>query len=301
MNKVRVLSIDGGGQIIPTLLLDKIETITDKKTHELFDFVVATGTGVLAAWVFQSDELAKDASDRCGTALKIYEEIFTAKEQLGANVDKKFGGKKLSIAKSPLVTICYDCETFDTVALRSDESRFEYDVSSIIKASLAGPQSLEPVEICEKYRTRYLISGAILNNNPILHALQEISHRQPEFGQADAIVVSLGSGLTTTNWAEAKEEEERTSFSLVSLAARASATWVEREAAEMVRLMDRTRPSSHDIYRLNIEVNLPLNDFWTDKERYVNAYLSAAQTLIEKQGKTLKRICDELTTRGDRR
>ena len=68
-SKLRILCVDGGGirGLVPVIILQRIEAVTGRKVHELFDIICGTSTGGLVALGAGCSKVLKQTSPRLDT------------------------------------------------------------------------------------------------------------------------------------------------------------------------------------------------------------------------------------------
>mgnify|MGYP000901326669 CR=1 FL=1 len=227
MGKRRILSIDGGGirGIIPAMILAKIEEMTSKPVHKLFDLIAGTSTGSIIALALNmpSSENKDLAAYTAGQLVNLYTEkgskifstnIFHKIATLDGITDERykssgiesvlkeaFGETMLSEALTPVLIPAYEIGLRTPFFFKSrhaknpDKKNYDFKMWQVARASSAAPTYFEPFKIdLEGAEADYyaFIDGGVYANNPAMCAFAEA---KVMFGNDDDILmVSLGTG-----------------------------------------------------------------------------------------------------------
>lgn len=226
MAAFRVLTIDGGGVrgLIPAIWLAHLETLTGKKTFELFDLIVGTSGGSIvgAAAALGNDvalstrlydeygqDIFPDAKTTYGP-LGIWGPLLKTwgglvgpayeEAELGSALQKVFGtGTLMSQCKVRFVAPAYDTASRAVQLLKSFEGAYaDSPIWEVCKASSSAPTYFPAHEMPCDGLVRPLIDGGVFANNPSMLGVGEalsLSHADGSKVQVEDLrVVSLGAG-----------------------------------------------------------------------------------------------------------
>lgn len=211
MNKIRILSIDGGGirGILPAIILAQIEkhirNLTgrpDAKLGEYVDFIAGTSTGgIIASALLIPDHKYYQkplyaAADLLGfyekdgpnifkrTLLHKVKSLGGLREQKYSNkplkqaLFKQFGAHKLSTLVKPCLIPAYDIAQRKARFFGSHKALNnwgeDFDVSDVALATASAPTYFEPALISSLSGFKHaLIDGGVFANNPAMCAYAE--------------------------------------------------------------------------------------------------------------------------------
>lgn len=220
---VKVLSIDGGGirGVIPTMVLDKIESMTGKPVSELFDLIAGTSTGGIIAMAmsvpgedgprWSAHEYLRVFPETAATifphsmrhlvraAEGLLAEKYSASgvEQVARDL---FGDRMLSAALTDVMISGYSLEERRPVFFKSAKAKsnteFDLPMRVVARASTAAPTYFTPAKIEIGDQDDYLavVDGGVFANNPAMCAYVEARRMYPD---AEISVLSLGTGEMT--------------------------------------------------------------------------------------------------------
>ncbi len=236
MAAFNILAIDGGGirGIVPIRILQKIEELSGKKIHELFDMMAGTSTGGLIVSCitlkdhpdsttpkYTLEDLAKiyttDGSTifpirtGLGKIIRNVETLFEPEFSPGG-LDKILGeyiqGQRIKDAYRPLLVSTYDLYNNAPVFFKSSEAASDETANALIhdvcRATSAAPTYFPAYTFNYKGQRLTGIDGGVYVNNPTMAAIAEIRR----YGNAgyykkkdgspvemkDISVLSLGTG-----------------------------------------------------------------------------------------------------------
>lgn len=213
----RILCIDGGGirGIIPARILSEIEKETGKDVSSMFDLVVGTSTGAIAAALLTADNGVGEPLFTAGSVTAIYrhrgsdifKRNFVDKLKSGFGLlDQKYPTKPLEdllkqcLGNSTLgrrltktMVTAYDIENREAILLKSwrDEHK-DLRMVDCVLASSAAPTYFEPKKLTIGETTSYFVDGGVFANNPVLCAIAEAKVLWPKEKQFS--VLSIGTG-----------------------------------------------------------------------------------------------------------
>lgn len=207
-----VLAVDGGGifGLIPSILLNNISEKTYKMIPDMFDLFVGVSTGGLVCSILNlpSENPTRKYKYHTQDLIRFYkgeraEKIFTPKFFKFPLSSVKYPSKNID---SVLKDVCGDLSiqklvkstmflTYDTVKrqsmfLKSYDKNSNFKIWEACRATSSAPTFFEPFNK-EPY---CLIDGAMVGNNPSIHAYIEAKKMFPE---DEIIVVSIGTGSKT--------------------------------------------------------------------------------------------------------
>ena len=231
-----ILSIDGGGLrgIVPVRILQKVEEITGKKVHEIFDMVSGTSTGGLLAscLTIRDDKYPGQPKFPLDKIADIYidhgKEIFPIKSGIGKYISEvtnlfaaayspkgleeiltKYAGNKMLIdSLLPILVSTYDLNTNEAVFFKTskayEDPKSNARIHDICRATSAAPTYLPSYSFEYEGKTLTGIDGGVYVNNPAMAAIAEISkYGKGNFykmkdgtkpGFDDIRVLSIGTG-----------------------------------------------------------------------------------------------------------
>jgi len=225
--KIKILSIDGGGLrgIIPLIILDKIEKMTGKKIHELFDVIIGTSTGGIIATGLTA---TKDGINPClsindminlyttngekifpssnniftksyRSVKTLFRPIFSNKE-LYNHLDKYFGDLTLKDTLKPIILTSYDIKHNEVLMFKSRKANlptYNAKLKDICMATSASPKYLPSYKINFGGSDRVCIDGGTYINNPSMAGIVDVLNNKYSFDVKveDIELLSLGTGL----------------------------------------------------------------------------------------------------------
>lgn len=239
MATFNILAIDGGGirGIVPIRILQKIEELSGKKVHELFDMMAGTSTGGLIVSCltlkehpdstqpkYTLEDLAKiyttDGSTifpiRTGIG-KMIRSFFTlfrpefSPNGLDKVLRKYVQEQKVKDSYRPIIVSTYDLYSNMPVFFKTAEATYNEDANALIhnvcRATSAAPTFLPAYTFRYKGKQLTGIDGGVYVNNPTMAAIAEIKR----YGHAgfyktkdgapvdlnEVSVLSLGTGSYT--------------------------------------------------------------------------------------------------------
>ena len=206
-NKIRILSLDGGGirGIISCVILKYIEEQLQAqddptaKTGDYFDLIAGTSTGGLITALLLFPDENKKAKFSVNEALDLYakkgESIFHVsffqhllnpfgllKEKISdKNIEQQlemvFGNLELKDFIKPCLITSYDITARKAKLFTSHNAQEpinNFYVKDVCRATSAAPTYFEPAQIKSLYEQQYtLIDGGVYANNPTLCAYAE--------------------------------------------------------------------------------------------------------------------------------
>jgi patatin-like phospholipase/acyl hydrolase len=225
--KFRILSLDGGGLrgVAQLLVLKRIEIITGKKIHELFDLIVGTSTGGIIACGLTAKENGRNAltidklielyttnadiifpkqDNKLKQWYRSLKGIFNNKfneDGLNNQLEKYFNDIRLSETLKPLIVTSYDINQNEIIMFKSRLSNligFDAKMKDVCRATSAAPTYLPPYKMNYMNVDRLLIDGGVYINNPAMAAISDaLRHRynEEEIKLEDIQVMSIGSGM----------------------------------------------------------------------------------------------------------
>lgn len=323
MNKVKILSIDGGGirGIIPAMVLAKIEEITKKPVCQLFDFVAGTSTGgILALTLTKPSSSNKDmpeysAHDLVNMYVENGKKIFSSNmlhsiTSLNGLCDEKYdsdgiesvlkdylGTSKLSECLTNVLIPSYELGLRRPLFFKSwyvkNQTRKHYDfyMWQVARATSAAPTYFEPfkIEINDEGIEYYsLIDGGVFANNPAMCAFADAKVLYKDTD--DIMMVSLGTGELT----KSIPHNEAKDWGLAKWAKPILDTIFDGES-DSVDYQLRHLLKKDNYYR--IQTSLLDNDAMDDaSDNNIHELLLLGQGLIEEWQKNgnLERLCYKL-------
>jgi patatin-like phospholipase/acyl hydrolase len=239
MAAFNILAIDGGGirGIVPIRILQKIEELSGKKVHELFDMMAGTSTGGLIVSCLTLKETP--GSTRPKYTLEDLANIYTTdgstifpiasglskwirsldtlfRPEFSPNglekvLRKYVQQQRIKDAYRPIIVPTYDLHSNQPVFFKSAEANYNEEANALIhdicRATSAAPTFLPAYSFKYKGQPLTGIDGGVYVNNPTMAALAEIRR----YGHAgyykksdgspvsmkDVSVLSLGTGSYT--------------------------------------------------------------------------------------------------------
>ncbi len=224
---MKILSIDGGGirGLIPAMILEKIEEITQEPITNLFDLIAGTSTGGIIALGLTVDNGRKQPKYTASDLVKLYrdkgDQIFSRStlhkiKSLGNLRDEKypnekftnllteyFGNARLKDSLSDVLITSYETERripwiFKSMHAKNPEKTdYDFNIVDVALATSAAPTYFEPHKIQYK-ENDYLsfIDGGIYANNPAMCAYTEAKSYFKKTDE-EIKIVSLGTGHLT--------------------------------------------------------------------------------------------------------
>jgi len=219
----RLLAIDGGGirGLIPATVLQELERVAGRPTHELFDLVVGTSTGSVLSLGLQvpgpdggprysAEELRTLYLDegpnifsrslayrvRSGNGVTNAKYPATGIEEV---LERYFGETRLSEALGDVLVTAYETELREPFLLRSRRARTDdeadFAMRDAARASTAAPTFFSPALVTGADGSPWsLIDGGVYANNP---AMVGIVEAMAAYGSSDVLSLSLGTGDLT--------------------------------------------------------------------------------------------------------
>lgn len=225
--KFRILSLDGGGLrgIAQLLVLKRIEIITGKKIHELFDLIVGTSTGGIIACGLTAEENGRNAltidklielyttnadvifpkqDNKFKQLYRSIKGIFNNKfneDGLENQLEKYFKDIRLSETLKPVIITSYDINQNEIIMFKSRLANligFDAKLKDVCRATSAAPTYLPPYKMNYMNVDRLLIDGGVYINNPAMAGISDsLRHKyeDEEIKMEDIQVMSIGSGM----------------------------------------------------------------------------------------------------------
>lgn len=328
-----LLSLDGGGirGLISARILARIEELSGRPVHQLFDLIAGTSTGgILAAGLARPGDGKADpvpAKELAELYAKRGREIFSRSfwkgvTSLGGNSDEKYdaaplenilqemlGSSELVDTTVDLVVTSYDIERrrpylFKTRKARTRPLGRNHLLRHMARATSAAPTYFETFLLDESQwegerKRRALIDGGVFANNPAMIALSEALHSGTEM--KDIVLCSVGTGMHDRKipYEEAKDWGPlgwaRPAMSAMMDGMSDSAHY----HAQLLLPCPRQR-SKQRYFRFDVNLgDEALDDLDAAHGANVSALLRKADEIIEGQGKELGRLVGILTTRAD--
>ncbi len=221
-DKVRVLSLDGGGikSLITLKVLAYIEQKTGKKTGELFDYIAGTSSGgmltlylsmpsekdpnvprysaneIIEIFQYDSRQIFKEK-----TTAKFFSkpavQLFNTPYQLKTMTDmgeNRFKKYQMKDAVADIFVLTFDTETNMPVPFTSYDSNYnDAKMSMVAAATSVAPFYFSPITYYDKaiQKKRTLIDGGLVAKNPSVFAYEEAKKRNKD---KDVLLISLGAG-----------------------------------------------------------------------------------------------------------
>ena len=225
--KFRILSLDGGGLrgVAQLLILKRIEIVTGKKIHELFDLIVGTSTGGIIAcgllakehgrnaltidklielYTTNADTIFPKQDNKLKQWYRSIKGIFNNKfneDGLNNQLERYFNDIKLSETLKPVIITSYDINQNEIIMFKSRLSNlmgFDAKLKDVCRATSAAPTYLPPYKMSYMNVDRLLIDGGVYINNPAMAAISDsLRHKygEEEIKLEDIQVMSIGSGM----------------------------------------------------------------------------------------------------------
>lgn len=221
---IKVLSIDGGGirGIIPAMLLNEIERLTQKPIAEIFDMIAGTSTGGILALALSMPGDDGRPKYSAKQLIGLYEiegkTIFSNPSSLWQRIpairnlteekyneagiesvlDKYFGEAMLRDALTDVIATSYEIERRIPFFFRSSRARqldeYNFPMKLVARATSAAPTFFKPLKLQTQGLQEYyvLVDGSVFANNPAMCAFVEAKNAFPD--AEDFMMVSLGTG-----------------------------------------------------------------------------------------------------------
>lgn len=193
---MNILSIDGGGikGIIPSALLNAIETKSGKRIAEVFDLIIGTSTGGIIAcgltlpgsngvpryksydlqqfYIEKGRDIFTESTIR---KIKTVKYLFGPKYD-DANIEsvlkELLGDVKISETLKPIVVPSYDLSSATPVFFKTSsaisDSTLDFYLYEISRATSSAPSYFKPHLMTIKNKAASLIDGGIFANNPAM-------------------------------------------------------------------------------------------------------------------------------------
>lgn len=316
----KVLSIDGGGirGVIPGVLLRHLETRTGRPISELFDLIVGTSTGgILAAGLAAPDGAGKPKFS-AAAMLDLYvtrgHEIFQRSfwrgvTSLAGITDERYPhgplemilrdylqDSRLSDCIVPVLMTAYDIERREPYFFKSRRAREFEDrnhlLRDVARATSAAPTYFEPAAVRSRAANptrRVLVDGGVFANNPAMCAFAEACSMG--IAPSDILIVSLGTGVATRKipYEDAKDWGAigwvQPIISVMMDGVADSADYQLRQL-----LPDERRPEAQRYFRLNIPLELALDDMDAASAGNIRNLEYEAELILQKQAVEIARL-----------
>ncbi|CAN1810241.1 Patatin-like protein 7 [Linum perenne] len=229
-NRVRILSIDGGGAtdgILAATSLVRLQSFLRLKSGnpnaavaDYFDVVAGSGAGgILAALLFTKGRDGRPISTADGAlkflvenrkrftrskAAGVLRRVFGSGNPAQKILARTFGESTLKDTMKSVLIPCYDMSTRGSFLFsRADAVEmdgYDFKMSDVCLATSADPSFGGPVELrsVDKRTKIVAVNGGTTMNNPTAAAITHVLHNKQEFplcnGVEDLLVVSLGNG-----------------------------------------------------------------------------------------------------------
>lgn len=293
---MNVLAVDGGGVVIPCALLWEIEQRSGKKISELFHLVVSVSTGVIPALYFTSPGLRR--YEQKEDLLGVVRKLMTNKSVFKSTVETEFSGLRLRDVRPDLAVVCYDTNSRDRYSFKSRKARidlkYDFSLKNVVSAACASPGHLDPFELRRPDgRTRLLIDGSILGNNPTAFAVREA---RQAYKKTSPIVVSLGTGSASADKGlETVSLSDTKSLMFFTEAASGSVSGSSTPEFSALNPTEATQFSitPYSLFRFDVDLHSETKKFWITDEIY-QSQIKAANQLISSRTADLENLCQKL-------
>ncbi|MDD3419592.1 MAG: patatin-like phospholipase family protein [Candidatus Gastranaerophilales bacterium] len=221
-DKVRVLSLDGGGikSLITLKMLAYIEEGTGKKTGELFDYIAGCSSGGMLTLyltmpkehdchkpaysanqiieLFQEDSriiFREKVTAKCLTkpAVQLFSTPYNLKTMMEMTTNR-FKQYRMRDAVTDIFVLTFDTETNMPIPFTNYDGDYNpTQMSTVAAATSVAPFYFSPIDYYDKKANKHrtLIDGGLVAKNPSVFAYGEAKKRNPN---KDILMVSLGAG-----------------------------------------------------------------------------------------------------------
>jgi patatin-like phospholipase/acyl hydrolase len=221
-DKVRVLSLDGGGikSLITLKMLAYIEQGTGKKTGEIFDYIAGCSSGGMLTLylsmpqehdchkpMYSANEVIQLLQDdsriifRTKTTAKCLSkpavQLFSTPYDLKTMMEmanNRFKEYRVRDAVTDIFVLTFDTETNMPVPFTNYDGDYNWTkMSTVAAATSVAPFYFSPITYYDQKlnRNRTLIDGGMVAKNPSVFAYEEAKKRHPN---KDVYMLSLGAG-----------------------------------------------------------------------------------------------------------
>lgn len=312
----KILSIDGGGVrgILPTVILQWLESHSQKAIHESFDLIVGTSTGGLIALGLSAPNAQNKAAYKATDLLNFYKiksaNIFSAgpwhnfisagglfrpkyqRQPYDDILQNLFKDSLLSQALTNVVIPTYSLlerkpKFYSSFKTKINQNGQDFFMRDIAAATSAAPTYFPPKEFSGKKGEKCLdVDAGLYVNNPESLAIAEAFQINPLLSRNDIYILSIGTGKVALN-NQANNLQKAGALAwlkadLIDTMMGADSTWYQ----------DETSMIYPHAKRIQFELPLALSKMDNASKKNIDGLIGFANDYVKNQQNNLEALLD---------